>query len=142
MQRKTNGVKAVVTLSSSVAQMGRVSEAARALHQPLAPFDRFQFAYKVSKTGLNQGAGCSCRVSGISARYRKQHMCGHGRVCTRDSPLWRSSARASHPRHVVPCSAGLPHPALMMLLRTQPKVEILCMLTTFMPARSDGAVGE
>ena len=55
-QRKTNGVKAVVTLSSSVAQMDRVSAAARALDAPLGPFDKFQFAYKVSKTGLNQGA--------------------------------------------------------------------------------------
>ena len=56
LQRKTNGVKAVVTLSSSVAQVGRVSEAARALDAPLGPFDRVQFAYKVSKTALNAGA--------------------------------------------------------------------------------------
>ena len=56
-------MKAVVTLSSSVAQMGRVSEAARALDTPLAPFDQFQFAYKVSKTGLNQGAPVLPRVS-------------------------------------------------------------------------------
>jgi len=56
LQRKVDGVKAVVTISSSVAQMGRVSAVARALDAPLTPFDRFQFAYKVSKTGLNQGA--------------------------------------------------------------------------------------
>jgi len=49
-------VKAVVTISSSVAQMDRVSKAARELDSPLGPFDKFQFAYKVSKTGLNQGA--------------------------------------------------------------------------------------
>jgi len=36
--------------------MGRVSAAARALDTPLTPFDRFRFAHKVSKTGLNQGA--------------------------------------------------------------------------------------
>ena len=61
-QRKVNGVKAVVTLSSSVAQMGRVSEAARALDTPLGLFDKFQFAYKVSKSALNQGArGTRCR---------------------------------------------------------------------------------
>jgi len=51
-----DGVKAVVTISSSVAQMDRVSKAARELDSPLGPFDKFQFAYKVSKTGLNQGA--------------------------------------------------------------------------------------
>ena len=62
-QKKTDGVKAVVTLSSSVAQIGRVSESARALDAPLGPFDRFQFAYKVSKTALNQGA-----VTGIKYR--------------------------------------------------------------------------
>ncbi len=49
-------MKAVVTISSSVAQMDRVSKAARELDAPLGPFDKFQFAYKVSKTGLNQGA--------------------------------------------------------------------------------------
>jgi len=49
-------VKAVVTLSSLVAQMGATSESARALDKPPAPFDRLQLAYKVSKTALNQGA--------------------------------------------------------------------------------------
>ena len=56
LQRKVDGVKAVVTLTSSLGQMGRVSESARALDTPLGPFDTFQFAYKVSKAALNQGA--------------------------------------------------------------------------------------
>ena len=63
---KTDGVKAIVTMSSSVAQMGRVSESARALDTPLAPFDKFQFAYKVSKSALNQGACCvGCEIREI-----------------------------------------------------------------------------
>jgi hypothetical protein len=49
-------VKAVVTLTSSLGQMGRVSESARALDTPNSIFDKFQFAYKVSKAALNQGA--------------------------------------------------------------------------------------
>ena len=57
---KTNGVKAVVTLTSSLGQMGRVSESARALDTPLGIFDKFQFAYKVSKSALNQGVCCPC----------------------------------------------------------------------------------
>ena len=48
-------MKAVVTLSSLVAQMGRISESARALDKPSEPFDSLQLAYKVSKTALTQG---------------------------------------------------------------------------------------
>ena len=55
-------MKAVVTLSSMAAQMGYVSEAARALDTPNGPFDKFQFAYKVSKTALNQGV-CPVRLT-------------------------------------------------------------------------------
>ena len=51
-------MKAVVTLSSAAAQMSLDSEAARDLDKQ-GPFDKLQFAYKVSKTALNQGA-CHC----------------------------------------------------------------------------------
>ena len=54
-QRKTNGVKAVITLSSSAAQMSLDSKAARAIDAPAGPFDKLQMAYKVSKAALNQG---------------------------------------------------------------------------------------
>jgi hypothetical protein len=42
--------------------MGHVSDAARVLDMPQGPFDKLQFAYKVSKTALNQGA---CRPGSI-----------------------------------------------------------------------------
>ena len=45
-----------MTLSSSMAQLDRLAVDARAPDKPLGPFDTAQFAYKVSKTGLNQGA--------------------------------------------------------------------------------------
>ena len=55
-QRKTDGVKAVVTLTSLAAQLGGTSESARALDKPTTAFDKLQLAYKVSKAALNQGA--------------------------------------------------------------------------------------
>jgi len=55
-QAKEGGKKTVVTLSSSMAQLERLAVDARVPGKPLGPFDTAQFAYKVSKTGLNQGA--------------------------------------------------------------------------------------
>ena len=36
--------------------MGADSESARKADAPVTPFDKLQFAYRVSKTALNQGA--------------------------------------------------------------------------------------
>ena len=115
-QRKVDGVKAVVTLSSSVAQMGRVSAAARALDTPLGAFDRFQFAYKVSKTGLNQGALWSWQASDLRyaiLRMRREgsSFCMHlrisGAVTRAVTPQpWRTLAVGSF------ADRRLPHPAL------------------------------
>ena len=60
-----------MTLSSSMAQLERLAVDARLPAKPLGPFDTAQFAYKVSKTALNQGAlrlghrcvYCCCRAT-------------------------------------------------------------------------------
>ena len=74
-QAKLGGRKTVVTLSSSMAQLERLAVDARVPGKPLGPFDTAQFAYKVSKTGLNQGTAAHLprpRYSGRPWRYSKR----------------------------------------------------------------------
>ena len=74
-QAKEGGKKTVVTLSSSMAQLERLAGDARAPDKPLGPFDTAQFAYKVSKTGLNQGAHAGDSHSDISGLFLRATPC-------------------------------------------------------------------
>ena len=56
LQKKVDGVKAVMTISSLAGVMSASSESARALDKAAGPLDNAVLAYKVSKTALNQGA--------------------------------------------------------------------------------------
>ena len=55
-QRKADGQRTVVVLTSRQAAMSGASEAARMLEAPLAPHERVCFAYKISKAALNRGS--------------------------------------------------------------------------------------
>ncbi len=73
-QAKEGGKKTVVTLSSSMAQLERLAVDARVPGKPLGPFDTAQFAYKVSKTGLNQGAPPASIICGSSIEFYVHHL--------------------------------------------------------------------
>ena len=105
---KPNGVKAVVTLTSSLGQMGRVSESARALDTPLSPFDTFQFAYKVSKAALNQGAPTppAPRCRGVLAVSLAQFSCLNVSYACRKHEL--APAPACVPQQLLLCTISSP----------------------------------